>query len=102
MKKQPKFKIPSRVKIKNKVQYETVFIDKFPDPSTLGECRFDAKQIVLKKGQSDKQLVLSWLHECIHAMVHARNMNISHRDVYKLESALYYFLFHNGFIDYEK
>lgn len=89
------FKIPARIKIKNKVVYEIVWVDSFADPDTLGECRPWAKQIALKQGQSERQIMKTFIHECIHAIEIERKIKISHTSIYQLEDALYYFLFHN-------
>jgi hypothetical protein len=88
-------KIPSRIKIKNKVVYELVWVDEFADPDTLGECRPWASQIAIKNGQSDKQEMKTFLHEMLHALCEERGIKVSHRAIYQLEDALFYILFHN-------
>lgn len=89
------FKIPARLKIKNKVVYEIVWVDSFADPDVLGECRFDTKQIVLKQGQSEREIMKTFIHESLHAMEFERGIKIPHKVIYQLEDAVYYFLFHN-------
>ena len=88
-------KIPSRIKIKNKVVYELVWVDEFSDPDTLGECRPWAKQIAIKSGQSERQEIKTFLHELLHAICEERGIKVSHRAIYQLEDALFYILFHN-------
>jgi hypothetical protein len=88
-------KIPSRIKIKNKVAYELVSVGSFADPDTLGECRFDQRQIAIKSGQSDRQQMKTVIHEMLHAVCEERGIKISHRAIYELEDALFYILFHN-------
>lgn len=88
-------KIPSRIKIKNKVVYELVWVDEFADSDTLGECRPWASQIAIKSGQSEKQEIKTVLHELLHAVCEERGIKISHRAIYQLEDALFYILFHN-------
>ena len=88
-------KIPSHIKIKNKIVYEVVWVDKFKDTEQLGECRFDTKQILIKTGMSHKQTVKTFLHECTHAFCFERKIDISHKAVYQLEDAIYYLIFHN-------
>ena len=88
-------KIPPHLKIKNKTVYEVVWVDEFTAPDTLGECRFNSRQIALKIGQSDKQEFKSLIHEMHHAMCEEREIKISHRAIYQLEDALFYILFHN-------
>jgi len=87
--------IPPRVKIKNKVVYEIVWVDSFKDEKTLGECRYDHKQIALKKGCSYKETWQTFSHEIFHAISHERGIKISHRAIYQMEDAIYYILFHN-------
>ncbi len=90
-----KFAIPSRLKIKNKVAYEIVWVDEFKEPTTMGECRFDSKQIAMKTKQSDKEQFKTFVHEVLHAICMERDIKINHRAIYQLEDALYYILFHN-------
>ena len=88
-------KIPSHIKIKNKVVYEIVWVESFVDSDVLGECRFDARQIVLKKGQSERETFKTFMHELMHAMEVERGIKITHRAIYQMEEAIYYLLFHN-------
>lgn len=88
-------KLPSHVKIKNKVVYEVVLVSEFKDPEVLGECRYDQKQIALKIGQSKRQLLKTFYHEVFHAICHERGIEIPHKSIYKLEDAIYYLIFHN-------
>lgn len=87
--------IPSRIKIKNKVVYEVVWVDSFEDSNTVGECRFDVKQIALKMNQSEKELMKTFIHEVLHAIEFERGVKIPHKTIYQLEDALFYILFHN-------
>jgi len=88
-------KIPSHIKIKNKVTYEVVTIKKFKDDQTLGECRPETRQIVIKEGQSDKETIKCFLHEVMHCVAIERGIELSHKSIYELEDALYYLIFHN-------
>jgi hypothetical protein len=88
-------RIPARVKIKNKVTYEVVWVDSFKDPDTLGECRYDQRQIAIKKGLSDKLTFKCLSHELLHAIQFERGIDLSHKSIYQLEDAIYYILFHN-------
>jgi len=88
-------KLPHRVKIKSKVEYEIVSVEAFPDPKVVGECRFHTNQIAIKAGQSDKQTLMCLIHEILHSAEDAYDINISHDAVYKLEKAIYYILFNN-------
>lgn len=88
-------KIPARLKIKNKVVYEIVWVDSFTDPDVLGECRFDSKQIAMKSGLSERETYKTLIHEVLHAMEFERGIKISHKAIYQLEDAVFYLLFHN-------
>lgn len=88
-------KLPSHVKIKNKVVYEVVFVEKFKDPKQVGECRFDQKQIAIKIGLSPRQTIKTFYHEILHSVAFERNIDISHKAIYQFEDAIYYILFHN-------
>jgi Zn-dependent peptidase ImmA (M78 family) len=91
-------RIPARVKIKNKVTYEVVWVDSFvdkPDEKTYGECRYDQKQNALLINQSERQAFKSFSHEVAHAVCHERGIKISHQAIHQLEDAIYYILFHN-------
>jgi len=87
--------IPSRIKIKNRVVYEIVWVDSFKDTNVLGECRFDVRQIALKNGQSERETFKTFVHEVIHAMEVERGIKIPHKAIYQLEDAIFYLLFHN-------
>ena len=59
--------IPHRVQIGPKSFYEILWVTDFKDGKTLGETRFDPKQIVLMKGLSPKETVSVYKHEVAHA-----------------------------------
>ena len=82
-----KRRIPSKVLIGNTI-YEVLFIDEFKSPSILGETRLEDKQIVLKNGQTPKELVKTYIHECLHAVSEEFDVNLTEQQVLKLEEAL--------------
>jgi len=88
-------KLPSRVKIKNKVEYEVVHVDEFKEKTTVGECRPRNRQIALKINQSERQKIKSFIHEILHAVCMERDIKIPHGSIYELEHAFYYLIFHN-------
>ena len=91
-------KPPNQIKIKNKCVYEVVHIDGFlDDAETMGECRYDIQQIVLKKGLTKTQEVKTLIHEIIHALCFERKIEISHKAIYQLEDAIYYIITRNKF-----
>ncbi len=94
--------IPSQIKIKNKVVYDIAYIDSFKDKDQLGECRFDERLILIKRGQSERQEIKTLTHELLHSVAFERGINISHRAIYQLEDALFYLLFHNDWAGEKK
>lgn len=84
--------IPNKIRITQKVSYEIVFIDEFIDGRTLGECRFDTKQIVLNKNQSLSETIKSLIHECFHALAMENDFELTENQVLALEDAIYRFL----------
>lgn len=85
-------RIPSHVKIKNRVSYEIVWVDSFKSDTdkeiTVGEARPEHKQIALRKGQSEKALMKTLIHELIHCIEFERGIKIPHKTVYQLEGAI--------------
>lgn len=73
-----------------------MWIDSFLDPETMGETRFDPKQIILKKGYSDKETVHTYLHECLHALSHEFDIGLTEEQVKSFEKGLYYILKSNN------
>lgn len=89
-KKKLKDLIPPKVRITSKVSYEVLFVDEFPNPRTLGECRPNEKQIVLKNGQSDTEIYKSYVHELFHSFsFEYPGLNLTEKQVQKLEEAMY-------------
>lgn len=89
--------IKSQYKV-NKSTYEVVYIDNFVDPKQLGEWRQDPPQVVLKSGQTEKEIFASVIHELIHAADDEYELKLTHNQVYGLEKALIKFLMQNGFV----
>lgn len=82
--------IPSSVRITSKVTYEIVFIEAFPDPKQVGECRLgEHKQIVIKSGQSPTETFLTCLHEISHSLSDEYGIGLTESQVLKLERALF-------------
>lgn len=93
-----------RLKIKNKCEYELVFVSSFKDADTMGECRFDFKQIAIKKGLTKRARVKTIIHEILHAIAYERGINLPHNSIYKLEDAILYLVKSNdlgGLLDEE-
>jgi hypothetical protein len=81
-------RIPHRIHLGKKHYAEVVWVDDFPDGKTLGETRFEPLQIAIKKKQSDKETVLTYLHEVIHCIDSIHSIGLTETQVLKLEKAL--------------
>jgi hypothetical protein len=81
-------RIPHVVHTGKKDRFEIVYVDSFPVPDIVGETRFDPKQIALKIGQTERELVLTYLHEIIHAVDFTHKIGLTETQVQKLERAL--------------
>lgn len=92
-------KIPSHIRITNKISYELVYIPEFKDGKTLGECRPDIKQIVIKTGQTPIMTMRCIIHECFHAVALESNFELTEKQVLNLEEAIYNFLKLNKIFD---
>jgi hypothetical protein len=90
--------LPKSVRVTAKVAYEIAYVDEFKDPTTLGEMRPSTKQIVIKNGQSNTELVKTFIHECLHAISDENDVKLTETQVGKLEHAVYRFLRLNGYI----
>jgi len=83
--------IPPHVWTK-KGSYETLYTEDFKDGKTLGESRFDPKQIVLKKGLTDKELVHVFFHELIHVSSDSTGAGLTENQVLALEKDLLFWI----------
>jgi hypothetical protein len=81
-------RIPHNVHTGKKDRFEVVWVDDFVDGETFGETRFNPLQIAIKKNLSDKETVLTYLHEVIHAASYTHDINLTETQVRKLEKAL--------------
>ncbi len=80
-------RIPHFIQLK-KARYEICWVDDFKDGKTLGETRFDPKQILIKTGQTAKEAVKTYLHEVEHATSHEFDANLTEAQVRALEKSL--------------
>ena len=93
-------KIPNTIKLKSKVKYEIIFADVIGEKeSTMAECRYDFKQIVIKNGQSETETWKSFIHELIHAIEFEFRIPIPHKITYLLEDAVFRVAKINGYLD---
>jgi hypothetical protein len=80
-------RIPNTVKF-GKTTYEVLWVDAFTNEKTLGETRFDTKQIIIKTGESAKETVHTYLHEIIHALENEYGANLTENQVLALEKGV--------------
>ncbi len=83
--------IPNKVKTSARTHYEVFWSEDFhferDGEKTFGITRFDPKQIVINKNQGDKEAVLTYFHEYIHALMETIEINLTENEVRKLEKA---------------
>jgi hypothetical protein len=92
--------IPAKVRIKQNVSYEVVWVDSFPNNKQVGECRYDHKQIVLKKGESPTETFKTFIHETLHAInFECEGLNITENQTGKLEVEIFRVLKLNNVLD---
>lgn len=79
--------IPHKVRIKGKVSYEVVWVDKFDDADVYGLCDYDKKIIYIKKKMSAMESRRTFWHELTHAMEFEYGFQIPHSVVHEMEKA---------------
>ncbi len=84
--------IPHRFKVKNKSEYETLYIEELDGGKTVGHARFNEKQIIIVNKLSPKQTVSTWFHELLHIVSHEYDANLTEKQVLALEKAIPYLL----------
>lgn len=91
--------IKPHLRAKKDLTYEVMYVDNFKDEKTLGECRPNEKQIVLKKGLSPTETFKVYLHECIHmASFEYMQTPLTEAQVLDLEEAIYKILKLNNYV----
>ncbi len=88
--------IPINVTFGRNAMYEIAWIEEFKDLKTLGETRFEPNQIVIKTKQTPRMTVITYLHECLHAISNECGANLTEPQILALEKAIYYVLKSNN------
>ena len=83
--------IPYKIQIGNKLFYEVVWVDRFDDPLQVGEMDSKLKQIRIKIDQSNKDMVLTYLHEVLHAFSDEHKIGLTEKQVSLLEKKMMYY-----------
>lgn len=85
-----KFKIPTHLRLTQRVEYEIVWTDEIgKDSETAGECRYASRQIAICNKQSDRDKMKTFIHEALHAISHEFKIPLPHKAIYKLEHIIY-------------
>lgn len=81
-------KYPKKLYIGHEV-YKIKFVTKFKDKHQIGECDSEKKLIQVLKGMSSRSTITTLIHETLHALEFELDIDIKHKTIYKLESALF-------------
>lgn len=84
-------RIPKSFKVR-KNTFKIEFVTRFEDGTHVGLSDYDKKTIYLKKGQSKKELVHTYIHECLHIFSDEYNLKISEKQVQGLEKTLTFWI----------
>jgi hypothetical protein len=80
-------RIPKEMIVKD-LDYKITVTGKLPK-HLAGECDFADQVIRISKFQSNREKRRTFWHEISHAIDEAYNIGLTHKQVYKLEEALY-------------
>lgn len=59
-------KFPHKIKYNSKISYTVSFVPKFDDPTQVGACDPNTKEIKIMAGMTDEKTVSTAFHESIH------------------------------------
>jgi hypothetical protein len=72
----------------NGISWRIVFVDQIQGKDVLGLCDSENKTIQLKRRQSPRERMDTFIHECIHALEYSYGFELNHNHVYKLAEGL--------------
>ncbi|NJO65353.1 MAG: hypothetical protein HC836_46855 [Richelia sp. RM2_1_2] len=84
--------LPSKIQVSSNTKYEVLTIKEFKESDTMGETRFEARQIVLKQGLPAKDQVETFFHELLHAFSDEYGINLTERQIINMEYMLPYLI----------
>jgi Zn-dependent peptidase ImmA (M78 family) len=90
-----RLKRPAKIRVKKGVEYDVYL---FKSDKLDGECVKDInglRQIFINESLSASEEELTLLHEALHSLSFEYKIDLTERQVRKLEKALLYFLKHN-------
>lgn len=85
-------RIPASVAVSRKDTYEVLFSKDLKQ--NVGETRISPhhKQIVIQIGLNNKQTIITYIHELLHAVSETYDVGLTENQILKLEKAFYYIL----------
>ena len=86
-----KDKYPKILFIRNEI-YKILMNPKMKD---FGETNYEKKTITLKSAMSSRELFKTFIHEMLHALDEENGIGLTHKQVYKLETAIFELLIDN-------
>jgi hypothetical protein len=94
MKLPPKYKYKKSFDIKGE-EWRVAFVSQIEGKNTLGLCDPSNRIIYIRNRLGPAETFRTFLHEMIHVFESEYGITISHKDVYKLEDAIFHFLTEN-------
>lgn len=86
--------IPNKIKTGIKKFFDVLWSDGLSDTKgkfLYGKTEFEPNKIIINADQADKDAVLTFFHECIHAIDHDHEIGLTEDQVIKLEKCFPYF-----------
>lgn len=84
-------KIPKSFKA-GRTNFKVNFVDKFEDGNYLGLSDWNKNSIYIKKNQTKKELVKTYIHECLHIFSDEFDLKLSEKQVQGLEKTLHFWI----------
>ena len=78
-------KLPFRIRYERRKSYGVNMVSGFVDPTDLGECNPNTKEIKIKSGQTPKESVSTLTHEVFHAVNFERELGLTEEQVEGME-----------------
>jgi hypothetical protein len=86
--------IPNKVHVGPKTYYNVFFLNHFE--GFYGQTDFDKKEIHLDSGLSDKETILTYIHEYFHALSFEHSIDLTENQCRALEKTIPYLLKDNN------
>lgn len=89
---------PHKIRIKARVSYDVVWVDRFDCELTQALCDGDKRIIYILKDMSAELTLKRFIHETLHALEFEWRIPIPHKVIELLEDAIFKLLKLNGWI----